>query len=93
MMAYRCPSNASLEDWYEVAKNVDQNHTANKAFKLAYRAPGPAPAHSTTIPVCVASQSIFHPQTAAPAHPTPSNPVPMDINRSQQKNLISLTSY
>ena len=24
-MAYRRPSDASLEDWYEVAKTVDQN--------------------------------------------------------------------
>ena len=82
-MAYGCPSNASLEDWYEVGKNVNQNHTANKVFKLAYQAPGPAPACSTAIPVRVASQSIFCLQAAAPAHPTPSNPVPMDIDGSQ----------
>ena len=36
MMAYGCPSNASPEDWYEAAKNVDQNRAANEAFKLAY---------------------------------------------------------
>ena len=37
-MAYGCPSDASLEDWFvhEVAKNVDQNRAANEAFKLAY---------------------------------------------------------
>ena len=35
-MAYGCPSDASPEDWYEVAKNVDQNRTANEAFKLAW---------------------------------------------------------
>ena len=35
-MAYGCPSNASLEAWYEAVKNVDQNHAANEAFKLAY---------------------------------------------------------
>ena len=35
-MAYGRPSDASLEDWYEAAKNVDQNHAANEAFKLAY---------------------------------------------------------
>ena len=35
-MAYGCPSDASLEDWYEVVKNVNQNCAANKAFKLAY---------------------------------------------------------
>ena len=45
-MAYRRPSDASPEDWYEAAKNVDQNRAANEAFKLAYRTsalPLPAP--------------------------------------------------
>ena len=45
MMAYGCPSDASLEDWYEVAKNVGQNRTANEAFKLAYQASGPVRGH------------------------------------------------
>ena len=36
MMAYGCPSDASPEDWYEAAKNIDQNCAANKAFKSAY---------------------------------------------------------
>ena len=35
-MAYGHPSDTSLEDWYEAAKNVNQNRVANKAFKLAY---------------------------------------------------------
>ena len=35
-MAYGRPSDASPEPWYEATKNVDQNHAANKAFKLAY---------------------------------------------------------
>ena len=51
-MAYGRPSDASLEDWYEAAKNVDQNvSTANKAFKLAYRASAPAPVRLTANPV------------------------------------------
>ena len=39
-MAYGRPSDASLKAWYEATKNVNQNHVANEAFKLAYRAPG-----------------------------------------------------
>ena len=38
-MAYGQTSDTSLEDWYEAAKNVDQNWAANEAFKLAYWAP------------------------------------------------------
>ena len=93
MTACRCPSDASLEDWYEVAKNVDQNCTANEAFKLAYQAPGPTPAHLTTILVHVASQSIFCPQAATPAHPISRNHIPTDINGGRRKNLIYLTCY
>ena len=35
-MAYGHPSDASPESWYEAAKNVNQNRTANEAFKSAY---------------------------------------------------------
>ena len=35
-MAYGCPSDASLQNWYEAAKNIDQNRTVNEAFKTAY---------------------------------------------------------
>src|SRR6201996_4727689 len=38
-MAYGRPFDASPEDWYEAAKNIDQNRAANEAFKSAYRAP------------------------------------------------------
>ena len=46
-MAYGHPSNVSLEDWYQAAKNIDQNHAANEAFKMAYCTPTPI----TTRPV------------------------------------------
>ena len=80
-MAYGCPSNTSPEDWYEVAKNVNQNHAANEVFKSAYQAPGPIPTHLTATLICVASQSIFRPQPATATHSTPSNHVPTDIDR------------
>ena len=35
-MAYERPSDTVPKDWYEAAKNVDQNRAANEAFKLAY---------------------------------------------------------
>ena len=38
-MAYGHPSDSSLENWYEAANNIDQNHAANEAFKTAYRTP------------------------------------------------------
>ena len=36
MMAYGHPSDTSPENWYEAARTVDQNCTANEAFKMAY---------------------------------------------------------
>ena len=60
---------------------------------LHYRAPGPIPTCLTATPICVTSQSIFCPQAAAPAHSTPGNHVPTDIDGGRQKNLVSLTCY
>ena len=79
-MAYGCPSNPSPEDWYEVAKNVDQNRAANEAFKLACQASIPTPIHPTANPVRVMAPGILHSLSAAHSHPTPGNPVPMDID-------------
>ena len=92
-MAYGRPSNASLEAWYEAAKNVNQNHAANEAFKLAYQAPGPDPVHPTSVPVQVPAQSIICLQQIAHTHPIPTSLVPMEIDRSQQSNMTSLTCY
>ena len=93
MMAYGHPSDASLEDWYKAAKNVNQNNTANEAFKLAYWASGPAPVHPTANPVWVTAPGILHPLSVAHSHPTPGNPVPMDIDRGRWKNQTSLTCF
>ena len=41
-MAYGRPSDSSPNNWYEAAKNVDQNHTAKKAFKISLWTPVPA---------------------------------------------------
>ena len=93
MMAYGHPSNASPEDWYEVAKNVDQNHAANEAFKLAYRASAPAPVCLTANPIRVMAPGILRSPPAAHSHPTLGNPLPMDIDRGRQKNQTSLTCF
>ena len=53
-MACGWPSDDSLEDWYEAAKNVDQNHAANEAFKMAFKTLALALA-----PTCHAPPSLF----------------------------------
>ena len=92
-MAYGNPSNASLEARYKAAKNVDQNCVANEAFKLAYLASGSVPVHPTSVPVWVDTQSMFCLQLTAHMHPTPANPIPMDIDGGRQRNMTSLTCY
>ena len=79
-MAYGRPSDASPEDWYEAAKNIDQNRAANKAFKSAYRAPVLAPRPMTN-PMRPTSFNSFQ-------IPPPTKPVPMDIDTSRKKAVV-----
>ena len=71
-MAYGRLSDASLENWYKAAKNVDQNRAANKAFKSAYQ----APAHLISIPLHLVQPSHSQAPPNAYIHPTPSTLVP-----------------
>ena len=41
-MAYGRPLDSSPNNWYEAAKNVDQNCAANEAFKISLQTPVPA---------------------------------------------------
>ena len=92
-MAYGRPSDASPESWYEAAKNVDQNRTANKAFKSAYRAPTSTPTHLTSIPLRPVQQSQSRAPPNAYVHPTPSTSAPIDIDSSQKKDPTPITCY
>ena len=56
-MAYGRPSDTSPQNWYEAAKNIDQNCVANEAFKTAYRTPMSAPTRLTTVPLHLIQQS------------------------------------
>ena len=47
-MPYGRPLDTSPSDWYKVAKTIDQNQEANKAFKLA-SCPAPCPAPCSTL--------------------------------------------
>ena len=83
-MAYGCPSDASLKDWYEAAKNIDQNCAANKAFKLAYQAP--ISTCSLPNPLRIVQPSLFGTLLATHAHPALSNSTQMDTDVTQKKD-------
>ena len=92
-MAYGRPSDASPEGWYEAAKNIDQNQAANEAFKLAYRAPAPAP-RSLSNPVRPIPFSTFRVSPPiVPSNLTLGNPVPTDIDANRKKAVVALSCY
>ena len=84
-MAYGRPSDASPEDWYEAAKNIDQNRAANEAFKSAYRAPVPAlrPMPNPVRPTSFNSLRML----------PPTKPVPTDIDTSRKKTVVVPSCY
>ena len=86
-MAYGCPSDSSPENWYEAARTIDQNRTANEAFKTAYR----TPISVTTRPT---QPSLFQlPSPVVHINPTPGNSALMDIDARQKKSPLLLTCY
>ena len=86
-MAYGRPSDSAPQDWYEAAKNVNQNHAANKAFKTAFKS-------LTLAPVCHTPTGLFRiPPTSAWIDPAPNNPVPMDTDVGKGKNSTPPTCY
>ena len=84
-MTNRQPSDTALTAWYEAPGNVDQNRASNEAFQLVHCIPNLL--HS--LPSSAPQPSII------PAHvrPTPSNPVPMEVDMTQGKVPTSLSCY
>ena len=91
MMAYGRPSDSSPENWYEAAKNIDQNHSANEAFKTAYR----APVSTCPLPnlLCTVQQSLFQAPPVPHTLPTPSSSTHVDAGVVQKKEPTPMTCY
>ena len=92
-MAYGRPSDASPEDWYEAAKNIDQNWAANEAFKLAYWTPTPALRFMPNPMQPTPLSSFWISPPVVPSNPTLGNPMPMDIDANQRKAVATLICY
>ena len=89
MMAYRRPSDTSLENWYKAARarTINQNCAANKAFKMAYQTPISITTHPT-------QPSLFRlPSPVVHTNPTPGNSALVDIDAAQKKNPLLSTCY
>ena len=72
------PSDGKPEEWYDMARTVDQNRAANEAFTSSYRPPTANPRPTTTSSFR-ATLPIAKP-VHAHVQPTPGNPVPMDLD-------------
>ena len=90
-MAYGRPSDSSPENWYEAAKNIDQNRVANEAFKTAYRTP--IPARPLINPLCTIPQSLLRVPPVPHTPPTPSSSIPIDTGVVQKKEPTPMICY
>ena len=80
-MASGRPSDASPNAWYTMARVVDQNRAANKAFTATYRTV-PSASRQTPAPLPRTALPIVRP-VHAHLHPSPGNPVPMDLDAAR----------
>ena len=80
-------SNTAPTTWYEAARNIDQNRASNEAFWSTHCTPTPL-----SSPLCLPVQTPFWP-TQVHIRPTPGHPVPMDIDMSQRRALVTPTCY
>ena len=83
-MAAGRPSDGNPEQWYNMARMVDQNRATNEAFSSSYHSPA-QPLRPTT---SAARPIIPVGKTGVAGHshiqPTPGNPVPMDLDNSRK---------
>ena len=86
-MAYRCPSDTSPENWYEAARTIDQNHAANKAFKMAYQTPISITTRPTQLSLFWLPSAVIH------TNSTPGNSALVDIDAGWKKNPPLSTCY
>ena len=89
-MSSRRPSDANPDEWYNMARTVDQNRAANEVFISTHRTTVPVPRPFGTSLIRPAPP----PPKAGHAHivPTPGNPVPMDLD-TVKKRVMELLCY
>jgi len=90
-MASGRPSDTNPEEWYSMARIVDENRATNEAFQSASRGPAPT-VRSTTFSMAAIpparSLAPAIPQRHAHTVPTPGNPVPMDVDAIRKRSTL-----
>ena len=84
------PSDANPDEWYNMARTVDQNRAANEAFTSTHRTTVLAPRPFGTSLI----RPVPPPLKTGHAHivPTPGNLVPMDLDAAK-KRVMELLCY
>jgi Retrotransposon gag protein/Zinc knuckle len=91
-MAAGRPSDGNPAQWYDMARTVDQNRAANEAFSSSQRPLASTP-RSATNSVFRLTPAITKPGNSH-IHPTPGNPVPMDLdNGASRRSTAPLLCY
>jgi len=92
-MATSHPSNTNPKGWYSLAVQLDQNRATDEAFQAFYRSPQTSVPHSSNPRVGLISAprvpAMSQPVRFAHTNPTPSNPVPMDIDAACKAKAIN----
>ena len=93
-MASGRPSDNKPEEWYRLAVQLDQNRASEEAFQSSHRQnhtpgllsriPQPPKLAQTTSPFATRPPPRF-----AHAHPSPGNPVPMDIDAARKAKTLA----
>ena len=78
-MAMGRPSDTKLEAWFHLTVQMDQNCAADKAFHTSYRQMHP-PTSATHLLMPLRSVPTASPAHFTHSNPSPSNPIPMDID-------------
>ena len=89
-MASGRPSDTDPEEWFNMARVVDQNRATNEAFQSAYRGPAPPSRPTAAIPTPsiarLPNPAIL--QKHAHSVPPPGNPIPMDVDALRKRSAL-----
>jgi len=91
-MATGCPADVDSDGWFSLAVQLDQNRAADKAFQASHRSPqvsAPTPISQVGFVPLPRLPAPSQPARFAHANPTPSNPVPMDIDAARKAKAIN----
>jgi hypothetical protein len=87
------PLDTDPEGWYGMARTIDQNRVANKAFDFSHRTPALALVRPISTSFNRPLSLPMFSQRHAHSLPTPGNPVPIDVDWAKAKAGLPLSCF